>query len=53
MTTCNITEVCDINEHNIPCLDCDYADYVYEYEDKDLGMSAFAAAARACEEIEV
>ena len=51
MTICNNTEVCDINEHSIPCGECDYADYVYEYEDKDLGMAA-CRCSECIEEIE-
>ena len=38
MTTCNITEVCDINEHNIPC-DCADAEWIQEYQDNDTGKS--------------
>ena len=39
MTICNFTEVCDINEHNIPCLDCQAAEWVQEYQDIEQGKS--------------
>ena len=40
MTICQITKVCTIEDHaNVLC-DCADAEWVHEYEDKDLGLSA-------------
>ena len=39
MTICNITEICTILEHaNIIC-QCEDADWVQEYQDKNTGKS--------------